>query len=149
MAEVVGLAASIIAVLGLSAEVVKKCRTIIETAKDAPRDLRNVLIEVSSLTSALENLEFLTNIDCEFTREVSAQSGVTCAVQGCRITLIDLSKEIDSLSVPEAQEHGVKLREKMKTAIGWTWRESSVKKLLHDLLRYKTTITLGLLVHTT
>ncbi|KAK9771655.1 putative Fungal N-terminal domain-containing protein [Seiridium cardinale] len=118
MAEVLGLASSIIAVLDLSAKVVKQCKAIIETARDAPKDLRNILVEVSSLKSALENLQFLTKIDCEFAEEISNQNGLQNAVKGCGETLV------------------------------WTWKEATARKLISELLQYKTTITLGLLTQT-
>ncbi|KAK7423247.1 hypothetical protein QQZ08_009143 [Neonectria magnoliae] len=60
MAEAIGLAASIIAVVDPSLKVISKCKDIIETAKEAPRDLRTILVEISSLRSTLENLQFLT-----------------------------------------------------------------------------------------
>jgi hypothetical protein len=148
MAEVVGIAPSIDAVLGLSAMVVNKCKAIIETAEKAPQDLRTILIEVSSLKSALENLEFLSRIDCEFGAEVSNQQGVEAAVKGCQNTLTNLVDQLGSLSISDSQQSGPSKRQKIKTAISWTWKEGSAKKLLADVLQYKTTIMLGLLTHT-
>jgi hypothetical protein len=148
MAEVVGLASSIIAVLGLSATVVNKCKAVIETAEKAPQDLRTILIEVSSLKSALENLEFLSRIDCEFAAQVSNQQGVEAAVKGCQNTLTNLVDQLGSLSISDSQPSGPSKRQKIKTAVSWTWKEGSAKKLLADVLQYKTTIMLGLLTHT-
>jgi len=148
MAEVVGLASSIIAVLDLSAKVVSRTKAIIETAKDAPRDLRTILVEVSSLKSALENFEFLFSIDCKFAEEVSNKQGIEAAVKGCQNTLTSLVEQLGSLSISNSQQTGPSKRQKIKTAVSWTWKEGPTKKLLADVLQYKTTIVLGLLTHT-
>jgi len=140
--------AEILAVLDLSAKVVTRCKAVIETARDAPRDLRVILVEVSSLNSALENLKFLSSIDCEFAEEVSNQQGVEAAVKGCQNTLTNLVDQLGSLSISDSQQTGPSKRKKIKTAASWAWKEGQAKKLLADVLQYKTTIMLGLLTRT-
>ncbi|KAK9418244.1 putative NACHT domain-containing protein [Seiridium unicorne] len=148
MAEVLGLASSIITVVDLSAKVVKQCKTIIETARNAPKDLRNILVEVSSLKSALENLQFLTKIDGGFAEEVSNQNGLQNAVKGCGETLGDLVAQLGSLPISDSQQSQLSKRTKIRTAVAWTWKEATARKLINELLQYKTTITLGLLTQT-
>ncbi|KAI0126172.1 hypothetical protein BJ170DRAFT_597396 [Xylariales sp. AK1849] len=148
MAEAIGLAASIIAVVDLSVKVVGRCKSIIETAKDAPRDLRALLVEVSSLKSALENLDFLSNINCQFSQTALKQPGLEEAVKGCHTTLGDLVEALGSLAIQDSRQTAPRKRQKVKDAISWTWKEDTAKKLLADLLQHKTTITLSLLSQT-
>ncbi|KAF4419067.1 Vegetative incompatibility HET-E-1 [Fusarium acutatum] len=61
MAEALGVVASAIAVIQISKEVISACKFYIEALRsDAPTSLRTVLIEVSTLKSVLENLEFIS-----------------------------------------------------------------------------------------
>lgn len=53
--------ASLIAITGLAEQVISCCRRYASAVKDCPSDLRGILIETSSLKSAIENLEFLYN----------------------------------------------------------------------------------------
>jgi hypothetical protein len=49
MAEVIGLAASIIAVVQLADRITSVCKSLIETVKDYPRDLRLIFVEIGPL----------------------------------------------------------------------------------------------------
>jgi nicotinate-nucleotide pyrophosphorylase len=148
MAEALGLASSIITVIELSAKAVKQCKHIIDTARDAPRDLRNILVEVSSLKAALENLDYLNKIDHDFAEEVSNQKGIGNAVHKCEETLGDLVKQLGDLSIRDSRQTRPGKRAKLKAAIQWTWNETTARKLINDVLQHKTTITLGLLTQT-
>lgn len=148
MADPFSLAASSLALLDLSAKVILRCKHIISTAKDAPRELRTILVEVSSLEAALKNLSFLADVDCGFAEQAVNLDGISNAVVGCQGTLDDLIKELGSLSISDAIQTGASKRQKVKTAVKWTWREGAAKKLLNDVLQYKTTITLSLLSQT-
>ncbi|KAF7537322.1 hypothetical protein G7054_g3825 [Neopestalotiopsis clavispora] len=148
MAEALGLASSIITVIELSAKAVKQCKHIIDTARDAPRDLRNILVEVSSLKAALENLDYLNKVDHDFAEEVSNQKGIGNAVHECEETLGDLVKQLGDLSIRDSRQTRPGKRAKIKAAFQWTWNETTARKLLNDVLQHKTTITLGLLTQT-
>ncbi|ETS76160.1 hypothetical protein PFICI_11547 [Pestalotiopsis fici W106-1] len=148
MAEALGLASSIITVIELSAKAVKQCKHIIDTARDAPKDLRNILVEVSSLKAALENLDYLTKIDHDFAEEVSNQKGIGNAVNKCEETIGDLVKQLGDLTIRDSRQTQPGKRAKIKAAIAWTWNETTARKLINDVLQHKTTITLGLLTQT-
>ena len=139
----VGLIASVGSLIDLSVRVIGTCKSLIETARDAPRDLRAVLVEISSLNSALENLRFLAGADAEFARACASDTGIGRAIEGCRAALEDLVKELGDLAVSKAGR-----REALKMAVGWTWKEGTVTKLLGRMLQFKSTITLGLLGQT-
>ncbi len=51
--EALGVAASIIAVVQISVQVINTCTKFIEALGDAPKDLRLILIEVSALRGPL------------------------------------------------------------------------------------------------
>ncbi|RDW74835.1 hypothetical protein BP6252_05977 [Coleophoma cylindrospora] len=148
MAEVVPLAAGILAALDFAATVVSQSQAFMETAKVAPRDLRTILFEVSSLQSALETLRFLSSIDCEFAEAVSNQQSVKMAVNGCQQTLTNLVGQLGSLSISDSAPTGPSKRQKIQPVVSWTWEEGTAEKLLTDVVQYKTTIMLGLLTQT-
>ncbi|KAK7402593.1 hypothetical protein QQX98_011664 [Neonectria punicea] len=148
MAEAIGLAASIIAVVDLSLKVTSKCKDIIETAKEAPRDLRTILVEISSLRSTLENLQFLAQYDSEFDEAVGNRQDMHDAVAGCKRTLEDLVDELGSLAITDDADVTPSRRQKLKDVVAWMFRESAAKKLLSDILQFKSTITLGLVGQT-
>ncbi|KAK7915225.1 hypothetical protein PG985_012928 [Apiospora marii] len=66
MAEALGVAASVIAVIELTNRVVELCRAYLGSATEASRDLRRILAEVSAVKAILENLQFLGENDAEF-----------------------------------------------------------------------------------
>jgi len=66
MAEAFSIAAGVLTVIDLSVKVISKCKHLIETTKDAPKDLRQIFIEISSLKATLKSLKFLSDTDSEF-----------------------------------------------------------------------------------
>jgi len=148
MADPFSLAVSSFGLLELSAKIIGQCKHIITTAKDAPRELRIILVEVSALEAALKNLNFLADAECGFTEEAANLNGLNNTVESCRGTLEDLVKELGSLSVSDAIPVGAGKRQRVKAAVKWVWRESEAKKLLNSVLQHKTTITLSLLSQT-
>jgi hypothetical protein len=59
MAEAIALSASIIAIFQIADRVIGLCKLYIETVRDAPSDLRTILIETSTMKTILENIQFL------------------------------------------------------------------------------------------
>lgn len=55
----VSLTASIIAMIQIAGSTISICKEYITTVKDAPRDLRSIMIEVGNVKSILEVLESL------------------------------------------------------------------------------------------
>ncbi len=59
MAEAIGVAASIVAVIQLADRVATVCTKYISTCRDYPKDLRSIYVEVSSVKAVFEGLQFL------------------------------------------------------------------------------------------
>ncbi|KAF5556935.1 hypothetical protein FMEXI_989 [Fusarium mexicanum] len=104
MAEALGVVASAIAVIQLSKEVISACQFYIEALRsDAPTSLRTLLIEVSTLKSVLENLEFIAK--CEtFTpvlqNRLAASDG---PIEGCKAAMTALEKLFPKQSLQSGQ----------------------------------------------
>lgn len=58
--EVVGAAASVVAVIHIADRILDVCRVYITGVHDAPADLRAILIEVSCVKCVLEVIELLS-----------------------------------------------------------------------------------------
>ena len=59
MAEAFALATSIVTIVQVADRVIALCKYFIQAAHDAPSDLRNILIETSTVKTILQNLQFL------------------------------------------------------------------------------------------
>ncbi|KAH8810718.1 hypothetical protein F5884DRAFT_830691 [Xylogone sp. PMI_703] len=151
MAEAIAFGASIVAFLQLADRVIGLCKYYIETVCDTPHDLRIILIEISSLKAILENINFLVRADpnCVFeaTRNLGKPNG---ALAACRGSLAELEKLFPADHAErkdqEALSKGQKRRKVAQTltALAWPLKEGRARKLLDEITRHKTTITLAL-----
>ncbi|KAL9611836.1 MAG: hypothetical protein Q9167_003529 [Letrouitia subvulpina] len=146
MAEVVAVGASVIAVIQIADRIIGLCKFYIETAQDAPPDLRIILVETSALKAILENLIFLTACDGPLSAADRHISGANGPIEGCLLTVAELEKLFPSDgSRTTARKNSKKRRlDSVLTALAWPLKESKARKLLDDMTRYKTTIGLAL-----
>jgi hypothetical protein len=91
MAEI-GVAASVIAIIQISGEVIKLCKFYIETSRDAASDLRIILLETSTLKTIYENIDFLRTCDSGASAILDSFSGEDGPIEGCRRTITELEK---------------------------------------------------------
>ncbi|KAF2499968.1 hypothetical protein BU16DRAFT_522834 [Lophium mytilinum] len=142
MAEAIGLVANIIAVIQISETVIKVCKFYIESLHDAPSDLRAILIETSALKTILENLQFL--LKCGGGDGLSKMLdtynlfGVEGPIEGCQRTVGKIERLF-----PTPTSSSSKIRSAY-AALGWPLKESKARKLLTELVQYKTTINLAI-----
>ncbi|KAM0269411.1 hypothetical protein ACHAQH_009759 [Verticillium albo-atrum] len=95
MVDVVGLTASIIAIVDLSAKLASHCKFYVENAKDARADFRKLLIEITSVGNAINILQFLIDHDPDFeSDQLSTLSGDDGPIAGCRDALSQLEAMI-------------------------------------------------------
>ncbi|KAK4156157.1 hypothetical protein C8A00DRAFT_41316 [Chaetomidium leptoderma] len=125
----VSAAANIIAIIHGANRLIALCKRFLEVMRDAPGDLRLILVEVSTLKAILDDLHFL----------VSCNHGPTIldtlthdqgAIEGCRKVV----SELEDLLPPECL---LATDSKRKA-------ESKAKALLEELRQYKSTIALAL-----
>lgn len=84
MAEAIGIGASIIAIIQIADRVIGLCKFYIETVRDAPLDLRAILIETSTMKTILENVQFLISCNNGPSTILDSLSSVDGPVEGCR-----------------------------------------------------------------
>ncbi|RKL51630.1 hypothetical protein BFJ70_g347 [Fusarium oxysporum] len=151
MAEVLGVVASAIAVIQISKEIISLCKFYIEAlSSDAPTSLRAVLIEVSTLKSVLEGLEFISK--CEtFTpalqNRLAASDG---PIEGCRAALTALEKLFPKQSLQNRQNASKRRKVQVTFAtLAWPLKQGQVQDLLQQISRHKDGIQLALTTEVT
>ncbi|KAM0798578.1 hypothetical protein BDR22DRAFT_858945 [Usnea florida] len=146
MAEVVAAASSVIAIIQITDRIVGLCKYYIETVKDVASDLRLILVEVSALKPIFENLDFLMTHNCAVSTAVSILSGKDGAIEGCRRSITELEKLFPSDWKQTAGQNTSRKQRVKATwaALAWPLKENRARKLLDEITRYKTTITLAI-----
>ena len=146
MAEVIAVGASVIAIIQVTDRIIALCKFYIETVRDAPSALRVILIETSTLKTIFENLNFLTACNSGVSKTVSTLSGEYGPIEGCRRSITELEKLFPSDCIQTTGQARSKKRKVKATlvALAWPMKENKARKLLDEIVRYKTTITLAL-----
>ena len=147
MAEVVALAASIIAIIQAAERIEQVCRFFIESVNGYPSDLRIILIEASSLKTTFQNLEFIENHDAEastFLEKLKAPGG---PIAGCLESISELEKLVPSATIPDPFNPAKRRKTAASlTSLAWPLKRDKAKKLLNDIAQYKSTISTSLSV---
>ncbi|EWZ30319.1 uncharacterized protein FOBCDRAFT_148607 [Fusarium oxysporum Fo47] len=151
MAEALGVVASAIAVIQISKEVISLCKFYIEALRsDAPTSLRAVLIEVSTLKSVLEGLEFISKCGT-FTpalqNRLAASDG---PIEGSRVAMTALEKLFPKQALQNGQN--ASKRQKVQAAfatLAWPLKQGQVQDLLQQISRHKDDIQLVLTTEAT
>ena len=146
MAEAIAVGASAIAVIQIADRIISLCKFYIETARDAPSDLRSIFIELSALKTTLESVEFLEKHDRANSSMAKNICGPDGSIKGYYQTLAALERLFPDR---EAKLHEQKKKKRIKldfilTSLAWPLKEARARKLLDELVRYKTTINLAL-----
>ena len=146
MAEVIAVGASVIAIIQIADRIIGQCKFYIETARDAPSDLRLILIETSALKNILENLNFLTACDGPLSAATRSISGADGPIEGCLRTVAELEKlfPLDASRTTGQKSSKRRRLDAVLTALAWPLKESKARKLLDEIMRYKATISLAL-----
>ncbi|KAF5251072.1 hypothetical protein FANTH_3834 [Fusarium anthophilum] len=151
MAEALGVVASAIAVIQLSKEVISACQFYIEALRsDAPTSLRTLLIEVSTLKSVLENLEFIAK--CE-TFTPALQNRLTASegpIEGCKAAMTALEKLFPKQSLQSGQNASKRQKVQATFAtLAWPLKQGQVQDLLQQISRHRDRIQLALTTEVT
>lgn len=158
MAEAIGLAASVIAVVQLSGAIANVCKGYIEGVQDYPNDLRRVIVEVSMLKALFEDLDFLEDCEKASSPILSKLDGKDGPIEACRRILTELRNELppaesspttantvstqsNSLSKPPRKKRRV-VQEALDR-LAWPLKANKVQKLLGELAQHKSTITMA------
>lgn len=151
MAEALGLGASVIAIIQIANRVIGLCKFYIETAHNAPSDIRTILIETSTIKAILESLQFLISCNSRLSSTLNHLSGVDGPIDGCRRTIIEIEALFpsDHLQEPSGSVSKTRRLESILTALVWPLKENKARKLLGEITRYKTIINLALTTEST
>ncbi|KAG5784243.1 hypothetical protein H9Q73_002145 [Fusarium xylarioides] len=151
MAEALGVVASAIAVIQISKEVISACKFYIEALRsDAPTSLRTVLIEVSTLKSVLENLEFISKCETFTPALQNRLANSDGPIEGCRAAMIALEKLFPKQSLQSGQN--TLKRQKVQATfatLAWPLKQGQVQDLLQQIGRHKEGIQLALTTEVT
>jgi hypothetical protein len=143
--EPLSAAASVIAVVQIADRVIDICRAYITGVHDAPADLRAILIEVGSIKCVLEVIELL-NSPCEGElagHSVAILEKLRSPLEGCKDALKCLEALFPSPS--ETPVKGKRQRLALSLAsLAWPFKREKALKLLEEIGRHKSTISLGL-----
>jgi hypothetical protein len=143
MAEVIALGASIIAVIQISDRIISLTKHYIESVQGAPRDLHIIRIETSTFKAVFESLKFVYDSGNAVLGNLQNLAGWDGAVVGCRRVVSDLEKLIDAEVDTTVRGKRRKIQATL-SSLAWPLKESKARKLLDEMARYKTTITLAL-----
>ncbi|KAK5405278.1 hypothetical protein LTR06_008973 [Exophiala xenobiotica] len=146
MAEAIGLAASIIAVVEIAGRIASVCKSLIETVRDYPRDLRLIFVETGSLKVIFEGLLFLNEDDPADSVTLQRLRGSNGPVEGCKAVMDQLNRLFPSDYLRISQSKGAN-RQKLQTALtglAWPLKAERARKLLDEMMRYKSTISVAL-----
>ena len=146
MAEALAVGSSVIAIIQITDRIVGLCKFYIETARDVASDLRLILLEASTLKTVFESLNFLIEHNSGVSSAVSTLSGKDGAIEGCRSSITELEKLFPSDWKQTAGQNTSKKQRVKATwaALAWPLKEKNARKLLDEIMRYKTTITLAI-----
>lgn len=146
--EAIAVGASVIAIIQMADRIIGLCKYYIQTAHDAPSDLRTIFIETSAIKATLESLEYLDKHDSS-NRALAKNicgSTTTSPIEGCYQTLAALEKLFldDKARSTEWKKNKRMMLDSILTSLAWPLKETKARKLLEELRRYKTTINLAL-----
>jgi hypothetical protein len=153
MTEVIAVMASVIAIIQISERITGLCKFYIESTTETPSDLRAILIEVSTLKTIFENLQFLKTCDHTTPALWKQLSGRDGPIEGCRRSIVELEKlfPCDFVPVP-GQNTGISKKRKVKAifaTLAWPLKANRARDLLQQITHHKTTINLMLTAEST
>ncbi|GAB1310617.1 NACHT domain-containing protein [Madurella fahalii] len=136
--------ASIIAVVQVSDRVISVCKRLLAAARDAPADIRLILIEISTLRGVLDSLHFLSSCSHGLTA-LDNLVGDDGPIEGCRRAIQELEVLLETSTVTDSQSK----TKAVLAVVSWTMKEAKARKLLEQLRQYKSTIDLALATEST
>jgi len=81
--KVIAVRASVIAIIQIADRIVRLCKFYIEAVRDAPSNLRVILLETSTLKTIFENLQFLMACSSKASATVRSLAGQDGLIKGC------------------------------------------------------------------
>ncbi|KAH6995530.1 P-loop containing nucleoside triphosphate hydrolase protein [Ilyonectria sp. MPI-CAGE-AT-0026] len=141
MAEAVGLAASVIAIVELSAKVAVLCLQYSTAVGNARADITRLRSRLADLDTTLQGVQHL--LDTRNHQALATSRKLVDSLDGCTSELVQLQSRLDPGKGRKVM-HRVGLR-----ALKWPFDSKEFSDIVSNLERYKQTISLGLQIDQT
>src|SRR5439155_26534769 len=127
----------------LAGKIVSVCAKYVRNIKDAPNDLRIVMIEVGSVKGTAEALQLLVphGSDGDASAVLRSLQSVHAPLEGCKQALTALNSLFPSATEHTSDTNRRKLQLSLEN-LAWPMRAHTAKNLLDDIARHKARITL-------
>lgn len=142
--EALGVAASVIAIIDLSAKIASICSQYIKDVKNAENDVRRLLQEVNKLGAIAEDIKRLLN-GPRSARLKSSQK-LEAGLKDSSHKLQTLEKKLELLEQklrPAGTRHKIKVRLGL-TSLTWPFDSQEVEKDVQDIAHYTKILSLAL-----
>jgi Fungal N-terminal domain of STAND proteins len=141
------ITANVIAILQLTSTIISSCTAYISAVKDAPKDLRAIMIEVGSLQAIIRVIDLPTP-DQAHSRLLESLRGPSGPLDRCKEALKALSKLLDEHNTEQGTDD-TRPTKRAKTlpsitTLAWPLKRNKAKDLLEEIGKYKSTISLAL-----
>ena len=135
-----GVAANVIAVVQISEQVISACYQYYRTAKDAKKDILDIINIVGGLKTTLENLCLLLN-DHDDQGELPHLKSLNGALDMCKDAIEELASKLGVKIEKDLNTDQIKVTFKKK--LMWPWKEKEVGKILQVIEKHKSTFILA------
>ncbi|KAH7124365.1 hypothetical protein EDB81DRAFT_731294 [Dactylonectria macrodidyma] len=141
MAEAVGLATSVIAIIDLSAKVAVLCLQYSTAVGNARADITHLRSRLDDLGTTLQGVQHL--LDNRNNQALATSRKLVDSIDGCTSELVQLQSRLDPGKARKA------MRRFGLRALKWPFDSKEVSDIVSNLERYERTITLGLQIDQT
>lgn len=136
---------SINEIVQISKSIISCCHFYIDGVKEAPSDLRVILIEVSALKGIAKSLQYLTKPGIASSMLLDQLTSLNGPIGGCKKALTELEKLIPVTAGPPDRRMSKRQRiDAAVTALAWPLKTEKAKRLLQEIMQHKATINLAL-----
>ena len=136
-----GVAASIIAVVQISEQVLSACYQYYRTAKDTKKDILDIINIVGGLKTTLERLCFLLS-DHNDERILPHLNCLNNTLDTCKNAIEKLASKLGVKIEKDLNPDQIKVTFKKKLI--WPWKEKEVGKILQVIEKHKSTFILAM-----
>jgi hypothetical protein len=142
MAEILAglaVAASVIAVIQISEQVITGCIHYFQTTKEAKTDIQSVIDVVGGLKISLENLKMI--LDETEADELPHLRSLDKPLEACCGAMLSLAQKL-GVDIERDKGQG-EFNFNFKRRMLWPWKEKEVNKILDTIEKHKATFSLA------
>ncbi|KEY71560.1 hypothetical protein S7711_09693 [Stachybotrys chartarum IBT 7711] len=139
--EGLGVAASVIAVVDLSAKIASICSQYIKGVKNAENDVRRLLQEINNLGAIAGDIDKL--LSGSTSARLKSSQKLEAGLQDSLNKLRTLENKLETFKQPGGTTHKIKARFR-RTALKWPFSSQEVEKNVQDIIHYTQILSLAL-----